>query len=181
MAATTDIKRVAKVIADVNRTMSDTFCEQAKKITRVCSDVFGRAQWLLPREDIDAVIDAAAEESSWRGTSSEAARRSEIAAVIRAYPYLGAACKHYQRETGELRREHMLKIARLCPQCETAQDAALLAVDFFAGKKSSRKKLALPGDKIVRGLTMAIKACDDDAVVQAIYRLCETHGIKISG
>lgn len=178
MTTKTALRKVASAITGLQNAVSNTFAEQAHNITEAARLAFGQANWEIPKPELNAVVDMVAEASPWAGTSSEAARRSEVTTVVKAYPFLDTACDVFKREFGELRREHLVKIARLCPQSETARDAGLLAVEFFTARKKPGKS-ATPAEKLASGMTQAINNAGDPALKQALYRLCRKYNISV--
>lgn len=186
MTAKTGLMKIARAVIGLGVSVSNTFAEQAQTITRTCRDVWGKVNWDLPADDVQTIVNAVTHESAWKGTSSEKARKSEIAAIVKAYPFLGTAAKIFRTTYGELRREHLVKIARLCPESETALDAGLLAVEYFEARDQKRGK---PGsrpatigmglgiikntDTVPKGLTKAKL----NAFRRDLKALCDQYGI----
>ena len=140
MATQTALKKVANAVTGLSAAVSNTFAEQAHAITNACRDAFGSVNWDIDKQELEHVVDAVTDASPWAGTASETVRRSEVTTVVRSYPFLGKACDVFKKEYGELRREHLVKIARICPTAETATDAGLLAVEFFETREKNSSK-----------------------------------------
>lgn len=184
MTTQTMLKKVANTVSGISAALSNTLAEQSREITKVAREAFGRANWEIPKADLTTVVNAVADQSTWKGTKAEGARRSEVAALVVAYPFLGTACDVFKREFGQLRREHMIKIARLCPDSATASDAAMRAVEFYetrAAKKGTARKGSI-------GMAIGIiKNLQDDPNISKrklinfrkdLAALCEKHGIS---
>jgi hypothetical protein len=178
MSTITALKKVSNAITGLTSAVSNTFVESAGTIAAACHDAFG-GSLDIDKADITAIQDHVAENSAWKGSSSEGARRSEIKAIVLAYPGLETACKAFKREFGELRREHFVKIAREIPIYETASGAASVAVEFFETRGASKGKSQTPAQKLAAGMTMAINN-SDPALKRALYNLCKKHSITIS-
>ena len=181
MATKTMLHRVAKAITGLSSEVSNTFVQQARTITDAACEAFGSVNWDIPKDEIKAIVSEVREASAWKGTSSEAARMSETQAIVKAYPFLGTAADVFKREYGELRRNHLLKVARLCPQSETATDAGLLAVEFFNQRdKDKNGGGKTPAEKVSAGLKQAINNATDATLKAALYRLANKHNIKVA-
>jgi len=179
MTTATQVRKVAAAITGIESRVADTMVQVASDIANACTVAFGG---LDPAKDvIKAIVNTVAETASWNGTSSEAARRSEIKAVIVAYPYIASAAKTFKRECGELRREQFIKLARMCPQYETPTDAALDCVGFFEDR--ANKKGSGAGRKGTIGMGLGIiknvqtRAANVIAFRKALVLLCKKHGI----
>lgn len=178
MTTATQVRKVAAAISGIESRVADTMVQVAADIASTCKEVFGG---LDPAKDVvKAIVTAVAETASWNGTSSEAARRSEIKAVIVAYPYIQTAAKVFKAEMGELRREHFIKLARMCPQYETPTDAALDCVTFFedrANKKGGTGRKGTIGMGI--GIIKAVQTrkANEIAFRKGLATLCAKHNI----
>ena len=179
MSTATALKKVSNAITGLTSAVSNTFVESASNIAAACHDAFG-GSLDIDAADITRVQDNVADNASWKGTSSEGARRSEIKAIMLAYTGLETATKTFRREFGELRREHFVKIAREIPQCETATDAGMIAAEFFETRGSKSKKGLTAAQKLGAGMTQAINNTGDNAALKrALYNLCKKHSITI--
>jgi hypothetical protein len=179
MSTVTQLKKVASAITGMSTAVSNTFVESASNIAAACHDAFG-GSLEIEAGDIIAIQDNVTEGASWKGSSSEGARRSEIKAIVLAYTGIETAAKVFKREHGELRREHFVKLAREIPQCETPTDAAIIAAQFFETRGSKGGKGMTQAQKLAGGLTQAINNVGDNAVLKrALYNLCKKHSITI--
>jgi len=179
MSTATALKKVSNAITGLTSAVSNTFVESASNIAAACHDAFG-GSLDIDAADITRVQDNVADSASWKGTSSEGARRSEIKAIMLSYTGLETATKTFRREFGELRREHFVKIAREIPQCETATDAGLIAAEFFETRGKKDSKSQTPAQKLAVGMTQAINNTGDNAALKrALYNLCKKHSITI--
>jgi hypothetical protein len=178
MTTQTQVKKISNAITGMESKVADTMVQVAHDIASACQSVF---KGLTPEAaDIKAIQDQVADSATWKGSSSEGARRSEIKSIVVAYPYLETACKVFKREFGELRREHFVKLARMAPQYETPTDAALDTVAFFEERGASTGNAATPKQKLAAGLSQAIANVGENAALKrALYNLCKKHSIKV--
>lgn len=182
MATKTALKKVAQAVTGLGVAVSNTFAEQAHAITNAAREAFGNVNWEIDGAELDNVCETVRESAPWKGTGSEAARMSETRAIVKAYPFLATAADVFKREYGELRREHLVKVARICPTAETATDAGQLAVEFFEARDKNRGagKGATSGDKLAAAMAQAINNCGDNASLKrSLYSLCKKHGINV--
>ncbi len=157
MATITSLKKVSAAITGIAVAVSNTFVESAGVIASTCHAAFGGSLDIADA-DIKAIQDGVADNASWKGSSSEGARRSEVKAIVQAYPWLESACKTFKAQYGELRREHFVKIAREIPQCPDATTAAMYAVEFYQTRDSSKGGAAkTQQEKLVAALKQALK------------------------
>ena len=140
----------------------------------------------MDSEVVEKIVEGIAENSTWKGTTAERARKSEYRAVIKGYPFLKAASLYFRREYGTYGKEHLLKIARLSPECETAEDAAQFAVDHFVAKdKAQGRGAATQKDKLIAGLKQARANCSGSAMLAdldaflAKYKLAKAVGTAV--
>lgn len=182
MSTMKQLKRVAASITGLGNAVSDTFANQAHEITNACQQVFGRENWDIDKADITTVVNTVEESAPWKGTSSAAARRSEVTAIIKGYPHLAKACGDFKRMFGELRREHLVKIARIAPTSASAADTAGLAVEFFENREKERGKGGGAKPKTIAELVSGIFKVQTRSKKQIAFRkdlanLCKKHGI----
>lgn len=179
MSTVSALKKVSGAITGLTSAVSNTFVESAHNIAAACNNAFG-GSLDIDVADLTTIQDNVEADAQWKGSSSAGARRSEIKAIVLAYTGLETAAKVFKREFGELRREHFVKLAREIPQCETATDAALIAVEFFETRSTSAGKSATPAMKLTAGMTQAINNTGDNAALKrALYNLCKKHSITI--
>lgn len=182
MATKSMLHRVAQAVTGLSSAVSNTFAEQAVAISEAARAAFGSTCWDIPKLELDTIVSDVREASPWKGSSAEAARESEVRAIVKAYPFLGSACGVFKREYGELRREHVVKVARLCPQSETAQDAGLLAVEFYEAR--DKKTGSKGGHKATIGMGLGIiknaqtRKRNEIAFRKELAALCKKHGIS---
>ena len=177
MATQTALKKVSGAITGLTTAISNTFVESARDIAAACSQAFG-GSLDIDTADLTVIQDAVEADSSWNGSSSAGARRSEIKSIVLAYTGLETASKVFKREFGELKREHFVKLARMIPEYETPTDAALDTVAFFEDKGTKASKSQTPAQKLAAGMTMAINN-SDAALKRSLYNLCKKHNITI--
>lgn len=179
MSTISALKKVSNAITGLTNAVSNTFVESAASIAAACHDAFG-GSLDIEAGDITAIQDYVADNAAWKGTGSEGARRSEIKAVVLAYTGLETACKVFKREFGELRREHFVKLAREIPQCETATDAALIAVEFYETRGSNKASGGkTQSEKLVAGLKQALNNTKGSKMHDALAIFCEQFKIKV--
>lgn len=179
MSTITALKKVSNAITGLTSAVSNTFVESASNIAAACRDAFD-GSLDIAKDDITAIQNHVAEHSSWKGTSAEGARRSEIKSIVLAYTGLETATKVFKREFGELRREHFIKLAREIPQCETPTDAALIAVDFYEtrGSKSKGKSLT-QSEKLAAALKQALANTSGSKMNEALVAFCTKYKIAV--
>jgi len=177
MSTKTALKKVSNAITGMTQAVANTFVESASEIANACNEAFN-GSLDIAKEDITAIQDYVAESATWKGTSAEGARRSEVKSIVLAYTGLETASKVFKREYGELRREHFVKLARMIPAYVTPTDAALDTVLFFEEKGSKAGKSTTPAQKVSQGLTLAINNADA-GLKRALYNLCKKHGVTI--
>jgi hypothetical protein len=182
MATQSALKKVANAITGLSAAVSNTFAEQAHAISSTCRDAFGSVNWDIDKQELAHVVDAVTDASPWAGTASESARRSEVTTVVKSYPFLGKACDVFKKEFGELRREHLVKIARICPTAETAMDAGMLAVEFFETREKNKGgatgKTATIGMGIGFIKNAQTRKRNEIAFRKELAALCKKHGIN---
>lgn len=177
MATKSALKKVAQAITGLTSAVSNTFVESAHDIANACQAAFdGSIEF--EADDILAIQDGVEEQSAWKGSSSAGARRSEVKSIVGAYPWIEPAARAFKREYGELRREHFVKLARMCPQYETPTDAALDCVTFFEDRGSSGAGTRTPAEKLSAGFTMAINNAPAE-LKQSLYRLARKHNVSV--
>lgn len=179
MATKTSLRKVAGAITGLTTAVANTFVEAAHDIAEACQDAFG-GSIDIPAAEMVAIQNMVTESATWKGTSAEAARRSEIKSIVRAYPYLETASKVFKREHGELRREHFVKLARMCPEYVSPTDAALDCVSFFEDKGKAKKgggRVATIGMGLGIIKNTQTRVRKEIAFRKELAALCEKHGI----
>lgn len=179
MTTATQVRKVASAISGIESRVADTMVQVAADIASTCREVFGG---LEPAKDVlAAIVNTVAETASWSGTKSEDARKSELRAVIKAYPDIGVAAKCFRKEYGELRREHFIKLARMLPGQETPQLAAWNCAAWFEdradNKGSGGGKAATLGMGLGIIKNVQSKARNVIAFRKELAILCTKHGI----
>lgn len=128
------IKSIVTSIRKLDTQTAITMQEMVLGLVNACTATFGGED--MTAEQIAQVQDAVTKDAPWKGTSSEGARRSEVKACLKAYPYYFAeACAGFRKQHGELRRNHVLMIARAVPQHETWKLAVAAVVKKIKAKK----------------------------------------------
>lgn len=128
------IKSVVTSIRKLDTQTAITMQEMVMGLVNACTATFGGDD--MTPEQIAEVQDAVTSDAPWKGTSAEGARRSEIKACLIAYPYyFGEACSLFRREFGELRRNHVLMIARQVPKHESFKGAVAHVIKAIKAKK----------------------------------------------
>ena len=166
--------------------VAETFVQQTATVTNTLTETYGANNWDIEKANVEAMVNGVREKATWKGTSSERARKTEQRAIIRGYPFLKDSCKTF-RDTyyngtdregmqGPLGREHVLKIARLAPDCADADTAATLAIDhFIARDKKSGSGAASQHDKLVAGLKQAHKNTKGSAMLADLETFLKKH------
>lgn len=179
MSTKTQLKKVGNAIAGMTTKVANTFIESASDIANACNEAFN-GSLDIEKDDIAAIQDVVAENASWKGTSAESARRSEIKSIVLAYTGLETATRVFKREFGELRREHFVKLARMIPAYVTPTDAALDCCGFFetrgeagASGRTTEQKLQVHMVGAINNAPAELKA--------ALYRLAKKYSVKIKG
>ena len=177
MATKTALRKVAAAITGLTSAVSNTFVESAHDIAEACQQAFG-GSIEFEADDILSIQNSVEEQSAWKGSSSAGARRSEVKSIVGAYPWIEPAARAFKREYGELRREHFVKLARMCPEYETPTDAALDCVSFFEERGENNGGTKTPAEKLASGFTMAINNAPSD-LKQSLYRLARKHNVAV--
>lgn len=130
------IKAVVSSIRKLDSQVAITMSEMVMGLVAACTTTYGGDD--MTPEQINEVQDACTKDAKWKGTSAEGARRSEIKACLIAYPYyFGEACNAFRKEFGELRRSHVLMLARQVPKHESWRDAVTAVVKTIKSKASA--------------------------------------------
>lgn len=148
------MRRIVKAFTSFENAVSQTMQQQVIALVDACTAEYAGDD--VPKADVLAIQDAVASDSKWKGSSSEGVRRSEIKACLTAYPYyFGEACTAFRKDFGELRRNHMLAVARELPKHEEWRDAVTTVVKRMrekAKKVTSRKPTIGMGLGIIKNL-----------------------------
>ncbi len=179
MSTRTQLKQISKAITGMTSRVADTFVESAHDIANACRDAFD-GSLDIDKADIAVIQDNVTETASWKGTSAESARRSEIKSIVLAYTGLEAATKVFKREFGELRREHFVKLARMIPAYVTPTDAALDCAGFFETRGEKGASGRTPAQKLRVHMVGAINNAPPE-LKAALYRLAKKYSVKVIG
>jgi len=129
------IKTVVSSIRKLDSQVAITMSEMVMGLVNACTTTYGGDD--MTDVEIKAVQDAVTKDASWKGSSAEGARRSEIKACLLAYPYyFGEACDLFRKQFGELRRSHVLMLARQVRKHESWKDAVTTVVKSLKSKAS---------------------------------------------
>ena len=127
------IKSVVNSIRKLDSQVAVTMQEMVMGLVASCTATYGGDD-MTPIEILE-VQNACTKDAKWKGTSAEAARRSEIKACLIAYPYyFGEACAMFRKQYGELRRTHVLMLARQVPKHESFKSAVTTVVKALKSK-----------------------------------------------
>lgn len=128
------IKSIVSSIRKLDTQTAITMQEMVLGLVNACTATYGGED--MTALQLVEVQDAVTKDAPWKGTSSEGARRSEVKACLKAYPYYFAeACASFRKAHGELRRNHVLMIARAVPQHESWKDAVAAVIKKIKAKK----------------------------------------------
>jgi len=128
------IKTVVSSIRKLDTQTAVTMQQMVVGLVNACTQTFGGDD--MSADQIAEVQNACTADAPWKGTSSEGARRSEIKACLIAYPYyFGEACAKFRTGFGELRRNHVLMLARELPKHESWKDAVAAVIKKIKAKK----------------------------------------------
>lgn len=183
MATMTALKKVSGAISGIASAVSQTFVEQAHAIAQAGHEAWG-GNVDIPAEEITTVVNQVTDNATWKGSRAELTRQGEVKAIIKAYNMIETAAQVFKREYGELRREHFVKLARMCPEYATPTDAGLDCADYFQTRdaKKGKGKSVKPEDKLATALTQAINAareCKNDALANSLTNLARKHEVKV--
>lgn len=179
MATATQLKDVGNAITGMTSAISNTFVEQAHAIAEAGHNAWG-GSLDIKDADITTVVKQVTDNATWKGTTSEKARQSEVKAICKAYTFIETGSRVFKREYGELRREHFVKLARMCPEYATATDAALDCVDYFQTRKVGNKQK--PAEKLASAMSSAINVARElknDALANSLTNLARKHAVKV--
>ena len=142
---------IARTITSNEKKASDTMQTLVMAMVAECYNTFDGDD--IPKDQQDDILTRVAKDSTWGDTDAEGARKSEWRACLIAYPYYFAeACKLFRKEHGELRRAHMLKIARAVVKHESYREAVTTVVKSLAAKGKGRKATLGMGLGIIKNL-----------------------------
>ena len=128
------IATIVRVVTQHEKTASNTMQALVMSLVDECYLTFEGAD--IEKAQQDDILSRIESDASWKGSSSADARKSEWRSCLIAYPYYFAdACKQFKKDFGELRRGHMLKLAREVVKTENFRDAVTTVVKFFSKKK----------------------------------------------
>ena len=128
------IKSIVSSIRKLDTQTAITMQQMVSGLVDACTQTFGGED--MTAEQIANVQKEVAADAPWKGTSSEGARKSEIKACLIAYPYyFGEATQSFRKQFGELRRTHVLMIARALPKHESWKDAVAAVIKSIKAKK----------------------------------------------
>ena len=128
------IKTIVSSIRKLDTQTAITMQQMVSGLVDACTQTFGGDD--MTAEQIANVQKEVAADAPWKGTSSEGARKSEIKACLVAYPYyFGEATAGFRKQFGELRRTHVLMIARALPKHESWKDAVAAVIKKIKAKK----------------------------------------------
>ena len=174
------IKAVVSSIRKLDSQVAVTMSEMVRGLVASCTTTFGGDD--MTPEQITSVQDACTADAKWKGTSAEGARRSEIKACLIAYPYyFGEACDAFRKEFGELRRSHVLMIARQVPKHESWRDAVTTVVKSIKSSVKGAGRIASVGmglgiiknTQVQKGLSKSKL----NAFRRELASLCKEYGI----
>ena len=180
MATATQLKKVGNAITGIASAVSNTFVESALAIAEAGMDAWhGSVE--IPDAELTTVVNQVTDNATWKGTKAELTRQGEVKAICRAYNMIGKAAPVFKREYGELRREHFVKLARMCPEYATPTDAALDCADYFQTRdvKKGKGKKVKPEKAIASHLEKAIdlaRELKNDALANSLTNLRKKHG-----
>ena len=127
---------IARVVTQAERAASKTMQVMVLALVDACYDTYNGDE--IDKAQQDDILSKIENDASWKGTASAGARVSEYRACLIAYPYyLADACKLFRTQFGELRRGHMLKLAREVMKHENWRDAVTTVVKSFKAKASA--------------------------------------------
>jgi len=128
------IKSIVSSIRKLDSQTAITMQQMVSGLVEACTATFGGDD--MTAEQIANVQTDVAADAPWKGTSSEGARKSEIKACLIAYPYyFGEATTAFRKTFGELRRTHVLMLARALPKHESWKDAVAAVIKSIKAKK----------------------------------------------
>ena len=166
-------------LTSIETKVSDTFAAACGNITDSIAALYGPSNWELPDDFIEAMIKRITEKASWKDKPERqrAARQSEYRAIMRSYPFLKTAAKEFLRDYGTLEKQHLLKVARCCPDYESASDAAGAAYNFFIAKDKAKGTghAATQEDKLIAGCKQVHANCKGSKMLEAFEKFLKDH------
>lgn len=175
MTTKSQITKCIAACSKIDSAVSETFRTVCDTIGETLKSVFGPSNWELDSADVEAIVEGVAETATWKGTKSEKVRKSELRAVINGYPFLKSAAKHFLDSYGVFGKEHMLKIARLAPECPDAESTAAYAVEFFQKRDKATPTNLTQKQKLVNGLKAARNNCKGSAMLEDFDKFLRKH------
>ena len=168
---------IARVVTQGERAASTTMQTLVMSLVDACYATFDGAD--IEKAQQDDILTRIENDASWKGTSSAGARQSEWRSCLIAYPYyLAEACKQFRIDFGELRRSHMLKLAREVVKHENWRDAVTTVVKSFNKKKTpgaGRAGTIGMGIGIIKNVQTRVRK--EIAFRKELATLCAKYGI----
>ena len=173
-------KQVVKTLGGVCRKLDTAVRDTFRTIAYELSDSYlsevGNT-FDVDDESIEAVVEYAAETATWRTTTAAKVRKSELRAVIKSAPFLKSATQTFidsyydgterEGEKGPFSKEHMLKLARMIPDYETADDAAWDAIAHFHVKDKHVNRQKSQEEKMIDAAKSLRSHCKGTAMLAA--------------
>ena len=172
------MKTVVKAVSGMDSVVSQTLQSVVMKLVDACTATYGGED--MTKSDILAVQDAVTADAPWKGTSSEGARRSEIKACLKAYPYyFHEAVRSFRLGFGELRRTHILMIARELPKHENWKDAVATVITRVKAKvKAGSGRVGTIGMGLGIIKKVQTRKRNEVAFRKELAALCKKHNIN---
>ena len=186
------VTKIGNVCRKLDTAVRDTFRSIAVELSETYQQEVGNT-FDIDSKSVEAIVEYAAENATWSGTSAEKVRKSELRAVIKGAPFLKEATETFQScyyngtpregQTGPFGKEQMLKIARMAPEYETAEDVAHEAIFFFRAKDNAVPNETTQEERLIAGLKQARKNCKGSKMLADLDDFLKSHKLykKVTG
>lgn len=172
------VKQIVDSAVAFDSNVAKSVVELVKKFADVVFATFGGDE--IEKDKMDAMLDGIEERSTWKGTKSRNARRSEWKAAINASAFnFGAACDLYHKKYGAFNRVVMFKLARVLPWHEHTTDAVREAYKACNSKPAKAKPATL-ASAVKSVLRAGGRKRNEIAFRKALAALAKKHGIDLS-
>lgn len=101
--------RVARAMTDTIKAVKDTLQAKVTSLVTEARKVYGGNE--IPTADLNAIADKVATECGWKGSVVKV-RKSEVRALVAAYPNLRVASDKYVKATGNIGYHNLVGLAR---------------------------------------------------------------------
>lgn len=164
---------IANVLSKTINGLTDTLVKNVTSLVTQCANQYGGNE--IPAKDLTAICNQVSEAQGWEGRTATS-RKSEIKAMLVAYPWLESGVAKYVKQTGSIGYTKTVQLARKLMLFESVGDAV---TDVIEGSKPAS---VTPVKAFGRALGMLKNVSGVPSKYVAFRKelatLCAKHGIK---